>query len=200
MLNKPALPLNNTDYIKDLQQRIELYEDMKAYRELYDMLFHSLHRFSWSFVKSKEVAEEIVSDVFIKVWQIRSKITEIKNLKEYLYIITKNFSLNYITRNYKNTTVSLDEIDFEPAVNLGTPEDLSITVDIIRQVHNAVAQLSPRCRIIFQLVKEDNLSYKEVAAILNLSVFTVRNQLSIAVQKLSDALPKYLQHTYLVAR
>jgi RNA polymerase sigma-70 factor (family 1) len=192
--------LNNTEYIQDLQRRIELYEDMKAYRELYDMLFPGLHRFSWTFVKSKEVAEEIVSDVFIKVWQIRARLTEIISLKEYLYIITKNFSLNYLTRSYKNSTVSLDEIDVELMVNMGTPEDLYISEDIMKQVRSITAQLSPRCKIIFQLVKEDNLSYKEVAAILNLSVFTVRNQLSIAVRKISSALPKYLRQSYLVSR
>ncbi|CAN5479377.1 hypothetical protein BH10BAC2_BH10BAC2_22890 [soil metagenome] len=59
--------------IKELQNRIALYEDMSSYKQLYNLLFKGLHRFSYSLVKSKEVAEEIVSDVFIKVWQIRSQ-------------------------------------------------------------------------------------------------------------------------------
>ena len=58
--------------ISELQKRIALYEDMKAYKELYYRLFDGLYRFCFSFVKSKEPAEEIVSDVFIKVWQMQA--------------------------------------------------------------------------------------------------------------------------------
>lgn len=182
--------MNNTVTIQELQNRVALFEDMKAYRELCNLLFTSLHRFSYGFVKSNETAEEIVSDVFIKIWQIRGRLTEINNLKEYAYIITKNFSLNYLTKNYKNKTVSLDEIEFESVVEIKTPEDLYISTHTLNCVREAIGQLPPKCKIIFQLIKEDGLQYREVASILNLSVFTVRNQLAIAVKKISETLPK----------
>ena len=182
--------VNNAVTIQELQNRIALFEDMKAYRELYDLLFISLHRFSYGFVKSNETAEEIVSDVFIKVWQMRSRLIEIHNLKEYLYIITKNFSLNYLTKNYKNKTVSLDEIEFESLVEIKTPEELYISVDALNGIRQVIGSLPPKCKIIFQLIKEDGLQYKEVASILNLSVFTVRNQLAIAIKKIGETLPK----------
>ena len=56
-------------HIQDLQQRIALYDDQLAYKELYALFFNSLQQFAISFVRSPEVAEEIVSDVFIKVWK-----------------------------------------------------------------------------------------------------------------------------------
>src|SRR5690349_19040782 len=112
--------------VYDLQKRIALFEDMKAYQELYNLFFPALHRFACAFVRSNEAAEEIVSDVFIKIWQVRAKLMEINSLKEYIYVITKNFSLNYISRNYKNKTVSLDDIEFEPIVTLKNPEELFI--------------------------------------------------------------------------
>jgi RNA polymerase sigma-70 factor (ECF subfamily) len=71
------------------------------------------------------------------------------------------------------------------------PEKLLITEEILRQIQQAVSNLPPRCRLIFKLVKEDGLKYKEVAGVLNISVFTVRNQLAIAVHKLAEALPAY---------
>lgn len=182
--------MNKTETIQELQKRIALFEDMKAYRELYDLLFFNLHRFSYGFVKSNETAEEIVSDVFIKVWQMRARLTEINNLKEYVYIITKNFSLNYLTKNYKNKTISLDEIEFETIVEVKTPEDLYITADTVNYVRHVIGELPPKCKIIFQLIKEDGLQYKEVASILNLSVFTVRNQLAIAIKKICESLPR----------
>lgn len=187
--------MNQTAAIRELQQQIALYEDVKAYGQLYDLLFDGLQRFSFSIVKSNEVAEEIVSDVFIKVWQIRGKLTEIDNLKVYLYTIAKNFSLNYITRNYKSLVVSLDSIDVEPMVAIHNPAEMCISADIVRQIRQVIRQLPPQCRMIFQLVKEEDLKYKEVAAILDISPLTVRNQLAIAIRKIGETLPAHLQST-----
>lgn len=173
---------------------------MRAYEALYHLLFDGLYRFSYSIVKSKEVAEEIVSDVFIKTWQIRGKLTEIENLKVYLYTITKNFSLNYIHRNYKNSSISIDDMDIEPVIEVGNPEELCISAEIVARIRQSVQQLPPQCRIIFQLVKEEGMKYKEVAEILNISVFTVRNQLVIAVKKMAEALPAYVQSYEQVTR
>lgn len=178
--------------ISDLQKRIALYEDMGAYRQLYELLFDSLHRFSYAFVKSNEAAEEIVSDVFIKLWQIRGRLMEIENLRVYLFTIAKNFSLNYITRYFKNPVISLDEVDLKTVIEVKSLEDSYISADLLAKVRQTINQLPPQCRIIFQLVKEEGLKYKEVAAILNISTLTVRNQVAIAIRKLAETLPAYL--------
>lgn len=171
--------------IKELQQRIALYEDMKAYRLLYDLLFKGLHSFSYAFVKSSEAAEEIVSDVFIKLWQIRNELTTIENLKVYLFIIAKHFSLNYITKHHKNPIVSLEEMEAETMIEIGDPEEICISADTLDRIREAVRLLPPQCRLIFQLVKEEGLKYKEVAAILHISILTVRNQVAIATKKIA---------------
>ncbi|WP_081163857.1 RNA polymerase sigma-70 factor [Niastella populi] len=181
--------MNDPNHIRSLQERIALYEDMQAYHALYDLFFTNLHRFCFSFVKSSEAAEEIVSDVFIKLWQIRNKLMEIANLKVYLYQIAKNFCLNYITRHFKNPVARLDEIDIEAVISLDNPEELCISADIINTIQQTIKQLPPQCRLIFQMVKEDGMRYKEVADILHISVLTVRNQVAIAVKKIADTLP-----------
>lgn len=165
---------------------------MKAYTQLYDLLSDGLHRFSYSLVKSNEIAEEIVSDVFIKIWQMRSKLMEIENLKVYLYTIAKNFSLNYIAKNYKNRNISLDMIDVEAMIEVHGPVEMCISADLVKQIRQVIRQLPPQCKLIFQLVKEDGLRYKEVAAILDISPLTVRNQLAIAIRKIGETLPAYL--------
>ena len=178
--------------IQDLQKRIGLYEDIAAYRQLYDLIYNSLYRFSFAFVRSKEAAEEIVSDVFVKVWQIRGRLIEIQNLRVYLFTIAKNFSLNYITKYYKNPVVSLDEVDIQAMVEVKSLEDIFISADLAARIRETIQQLPPQCRIIFQLVKEEGLKYKEVASILNISSLTVRNQVAIAVKKIGETLPAYL--------
>ena len=187
---------NNT--IRELQLRIALSEDMKAYKDLYLLMFDSLFRFSYSFVKSKEVAQEIISDVFIKLWQIRDQLKTIENLKSYLFGITKNISLNHLARASKNLSIQLDdidldEIDIQSAIEFKSPEDLYVSKETIKCITQAIRSLPSQCQIIFSLVRIEGLKYKEVAALLNISVFTVRNQIAIATKKIEDALPQKVQ-------
>jgi RNA polymerase sigma-70 factor (family 1) len=181
--------------ITELQQKIALYEDMKAYEQLYALLFNRLHRFSNAFVKSNEAAEEIVSDVFIKLWQIRTQLADIRNLKVYLYTITRNFSYNYLTRHYKKVVLSLNDADPDALVALDDPETLCISADLVEKIRAAIRQLPPQCRIIFQLVREEGLQYKEVAEVLHVSPLTVRNQVAIATRKIAAMLPPVIAPT-----
>src|ERR1700748_1896166 len=132
--------LEEADQIRELQQRIALYEDMKAYEQLYALLYDGLHRFAAAFVKSREAAEEIVSDVFIKLWQIRGRLLEIENLKVYLFTIAKNFSYNYLTRHYKKVVLALEDADPEIFLTLEDPEALCISADVIAQIRAAMQQ------------------------------------------------------------
>ena len=181
--------LGEADQIRELQQKIALYEDMKAYEQLYGLLAEGLQRFSMAFVKSREAAEEIVSDVFIKLWQIRGRLTEIENLKVYLYTIARNFSYNYLTRNYKRVVLSLDDADPEVFISIDDPEALCVSADAVEKIRQAIRQLPPQCRMIFILVKEEGMRYKEVAEVLHVSVLTVRNQVAIATRKIAGMLP-----------
>ncbi|MCR6719704.1 MAG: sigma-70 family RNA polymerase sigma factor [Chitinophagaceae bacterium] len=125
---------------------------------------------------------------------MRNRLTEIENLKVYLYTIARNFSLNYLQRSQKNPPLSLDEVNIEPRVEFGNPEDIFITEELKNRIQVLIGELPPQCRLIFQLVKEDGLAYKEAAEILQVSSLTVRNQLAIAVRKIAAALPEMQQH------
>lgn len=168
--------------------RIALSEDMQAYKELYLLMYPNLHKFCYSFTKSNEVAEEVVSDVFIKLWQIRSQLSSINNLGVYLYRIARNLSLNYLAQASRNPAIQPEQIDIESTIDLRDPEDLLISKEIIQKIKLVIQELPPQCKTIFILVREHGLSYNDVADILNISVFTVRNQLVIATKKIGEAL------------
>jgi RNA polymerase sigma-70 factor (ECF subfamily) len=170
-----------------LQMRIAQFEDQKAYEELYVSLYKYLYNFAWSFIKSKQLAEEIVSDVFIKVWQKRKTIESIDNFKVYLYVATKNISLNYLGKNKTLFYSDIQDLSAELISTYADPEQLLITSDMMMLINNAIAQLPSRCRLIFQLVKEDKMKCREVAEILQISPKTVENQVTIAVHKIGNA-------------
>ncbi len=179
--------LNPSD-IKELQRRLATYDDESAYREIFISFYKPLQQFAFSFVKSRELAEEIVSDVFLKIWLNRSELNQVENLKVYLYVSIKNTSLKYLLKQHRQVAISIDELEVELESFSRTPEEIMLTAEMLNKIKESVNSLPPRCKIIFKLIKEDGLKYKEVAEILNISIKTIDNQLAIALKKISKAL------------
>jgi len=86
---------------KELQSRICQSADQHAFSQLFVVCMPYLKRFANSIIKNNELSEEIVADVFIKIWQKRASICKVDNFKLYLYISTKNTALNYLSRHYR---------------------------------------------------------------------------------------------------
>ncbi|MFI5152270.1 MAG: RNA polymerase sigma-70 factor [Chitinophagales bacterium] len=175
------------DKIQYLQIRISRYEDQHAYKELFTGLYSYLYHFAFSFVKSKQSAEEILSDVFIKIWEKRKVLEKIDNLKVYLYVATRNTSLNYVEKQKRTATYNIDELEGTINGFYFDPEQLLITAEMATRIKKAVDELPPKCKLVFKLVKEDGLRYREVAEIMNISEKTVENQLGIALRKIGKA-------------
>jgi RNA polymerase sigma-70 factor (family 1) len=185
------LPLpNDKSYksIRDLQRRIAIYEDEGAYKELFMILFPSLTRFATGIIHSKETAEEIVSDVFISIWNERARLNEIEDLQLYIFVAVKNNSVRKLKQLNKRATVSIDEIDVEIDSLYQNPEDKILSTESLSQIETAINSLPQRAKLIFKLAKEDKMRYKDIASLLNISVKTVDNQLAIAIKKLTTAI------------
>lgn len=176
------------EVLKDLQLKIAMHDDIRAYRQLYMLLSDGLQHFSFSITKSREGAQEVVSDAFIKIWQMRSQLHCIENLKGYLYTTTRNLSLNYTAKRLKDPIRVLNEIPVETLIECNNPEELLIAKETFKKFEQVVHDLPTQCKTVFQMVKDEGLKYKEVATEMNISVFTVRNQISIATKKIGKAL------------
>jgi RNA polymerase sigma-70 factor (ECF subfamily) len=162
--------------------------DQQAFKQLYGYFYKRLYHFAMSMVKTKEAAEEIIEDVFIRIWQQRAALPVIRNLKVYLYTAVKNTSLNYLSKKAKESiTEPFDHIhiEFSESVN---PEQMMITAEMFNKIRQSVEALPPRCKMIFKLIREDGLRYKEVSEILNISVNTIDAQMAIAVSRIASAL------------
>lgn len=185
------MPANNYDttlQLKELQTRIA-HDDETAFTQLYLHLSKKLIHFSVSLVRSKQIAEELVEDVFVKLWANRHRITEIENLPVYLYVAVKNKSLNALSQKAKELVASsFDYLDATVDEFAADPYDLMITTEMMSRMHQAIESLPPRCKMIFKLIREHGLKYKEAGAILNISVNTIDAQMAIAVKKICTAL------------
>ena len=174
------------DKIVDLQKRVGEFDDIHAYDALYIICFPVLTRFAYSFIKSRELAEEIASDVLIRVWNRRGKLQEISDFRLYLYISTRNAALSALKKQRQSHYFSLDETSVWMKTDDATPEQLFITAELQKKIQAAIHQLPPKCRLIYKLVKEDGLKYREAAELLHLSVKTVEAQMGIALKRLYD--------------
>ena len=172
----------------ELIHRIQFNDDESAFNELYKHYVVKLYQFAYSFLDDREAGEEIVNDVFLKIWVGRQKLDSVRNLQVYLYVAVKNSCLNHLrsisTKKIKEIKVT-EAYYFHLSVD---PAQLLISKELKTKVLNAVNELPPRCRLIFKMVKEDDLSCNEVATILGLSNKTVFAQLTIALKKLDQAL------------
>src|SRR5688500_10907099 len=138
--------------INRLITRIALYDDAVAYKELFVLYHTKLIHFSSLITGSRESAEEVVSDVFLKIWSNRSTMTRVENFHLYIYIAAKNLSINYLQRQKKIKTFSLDDMVVEFRSIYLDPEQMMITSEMFRRIQNTIEQLPPRCQLIFKLI------------------------------------------------
>jgi RNA polymerase sigma factor (sigma-70 family) len=114
---------------------------------------------------------------------------EIDNLTVYLYVAVKNRSLNSISQKARELIQApFDDLDIELGDMASDPHNLLVTSEMMQKMQQAVESLPPRCKMIFKLVREDGLRYKEVADILNISVNTIDVQMAIAIKKICSML------------
>ena len=179
---------NHLPHIELLQQQVALFNNQQAYNELFLHFYPSLQQFAFSFLRSKQLSEEAVSDVFIKIWEKRKALHTITNLKFYLFTSTRNTALNYLKKQKGRQNLLPDDYWVELKSVFFDPEQLMITAEMIHKIHEAVQSLPARCKLIFKLVKEEELKYREVAELLNLSLKTIENQMTLALKKIGSAI------------
>jgi len=153
-------------------------------------MYKSLYDFALAILKLREPAEEITSDVFIRIWERRSvpEYARIRSCRLYLFMCVKNASLNYLRDSKRPEQLDLDHISLADWKLETNPEELMITAEMAGRLNKAISELPVRCGIIFRLIKEEGLSYKEAAQLLDVSEKTVENQIGIALKKIRQAI------------
>lgn len=180
----------NTSY-RDLKEE-ELIEslvnnDRKAFEYIFRYYYTDLCRFTLKYVRDEIVAEEIVQEVFINIWERRSSIKINTSLKAYLFTAVRNRSFNYIKLQLPKEQLKTD-VDSIGFIDENTREDELIMEDLHQYVREAIDTLPTKCKAIFLLSRNSGLTYKEIAEELEISVKTVENQVGLALKKLREQL------------
>jgi len=158
--------------------------DRNAFNALFEMLWQPMYAYAASLLTDKDLAEDLVQEVWIDYWQRRGKV-EIHNIKSYLYRAIRYKCYNSL-RDRK-----FNKIQIEAAHGVGVTPEMELQEDVMelnRCIDLALSGLPNRCRQVFILSRVNQVCNKEIAKRLNISQRSVENQLSFALRRLRKEL------------
>lgn len=161
--------------------------------------YQPLVNFLLQYTSSQDSAEDVIQELFVRLWERRTTWRISGTVKSYLYTSARNSALNFLKSSsirHRNEQVASPLVETEAASGIGAQEQLELD-ELQAAVDAAVSSLPDRCREVFLLSRDHGLSYSEIAETLGLAQSTVRNQLARALSLLEQRLMPFL--TFILA-
>ncbi len=171
------------------------------YNTLFNELYTPLCRFAMKFVTNKDVAEDIVQDLFVYLWENWERLSGSPAIKSYAYTAIKNRALNYLKKEFLKERAEdpLELLSDNQEHKLPNPQELIENKELEAIIERALESLPAKCRTVFTLKRFGDLNNKEVAEQLNISIKTVENQMTIALRKLTAFINEHWGLAILIA-
>ena len=183
----PPVDIRETDWVDRIRAG-----DESAFEAMFRTYSDRLCAFAVQYLATMDAAEEVVEEVFLAIWQGRRRWHITTSLKAYLYSATRNRSLNMLKRRSIERR-RLDRMATDPEPRAARSADAqSLARDLQMAANRAIAELPDRCREAFLLHRQHELSYAEIAAIMDITPKTVENQIGRALAILRERLAAYL--------
>ena len=176
---------DQSDIDKQLFSQVAEGDDL-AFRELYHRYARLLFPFLLKLTKSDHTTDELIQEVFLRVWVNRDQLSEIDNPKAWLYKIAGNQAHNWFNRNIlEKKAVLRRQYDIQ---NQQSPDSDLHFREIVRAIQTAVEQLPSQRRVIYRMNREQGMRAADIASQLNISVSTVKNTLAAALRSIREQL------------
>jgi RNA polymerase sigma-70 factor, ECF subfamily len=169
--------------------------DLRAFETLYNKYYTLLCIIADRIIGDKEISKEIVSNVFLKIWNERENIYIRGAVKPYLCQAVKNSAINYInSKQYRNSRLNnpIDLAFEQHFCESNFQVSAILEEEMLTFIEREVNSLPESCKRIFLLSRESDLNYKQIAEKLGISVNTVKTQMKIALFKLRENVKKYM--------
>lgn len=161
--------------------------DLRAYNDLFNNFYGRLYNFALKITNDESQAKDLVQDTFIKLWYKREKINIELSISSYLFKICKNEFLDSVRQKNKEKAF-LDEIKIEMAYQMYLEPENEEEVSKIQLMNDAISKLPPKCKEAFTLSKYENMTYKDIAERMGISVKTVETHITKAYKELRKEL------------
>lgn len=163
--------------------------DATAFEGIYNQYRSRIYSYALKLCKSTVIAEEIVQEVFIKIWQKREQLNPELHFGAYLKKITLNHVLNHLKKVAREKSLQ-DELFNYLSLIRNSAEDRLLEKELLKTYEEAIAQLPPQKKIIYQLSRNEELSHDEIAKKLNISKNTVKNHMVEATKFIRNYVSK----------
>lgn len=163
--------------------------DEEAFTRLFYHYGAIIHPVILKIVKDDAAAEDVVAEIFLKLWINRKALPAIANFSGYIYRMATNFAINHLKRNKTEAHILQDAYLDVPGDEASAEEQFTVQ-ELKESIHKAVASLPEQRRRIYELSREKGLSRKEIADLLQISENTVKNQLRIALRHIQESIQK----------
>lgn len=175
---KEAIPLEENELLQLISTG-----DNNAFTLLFNRYQNKVYSHALTFVKSSQDAEEMVTDIFLKVWNNRHDLPEIKNFKSYLFILSRNYLVSAI-RKKVSSTVEVNSDDW--LEDIFQPDEQYLLKETHQLIMQGIEQLTPQQNKIFKMSRLDGLTYDEIAKALSISSRTVKFHIILALNYLRE--------------
>ena len=163
----------------------------KVFEKVFKDHFKSLHAYAYTFLKDDEQAEEVVQNVFCRIWEKRGQLKTDGSLKSYLYRAVHNESLNYLKHQKVKASFHVYYADEMEQVQDHSSKNI-LANELEKHIQQAMNELPQQCRTIFQLSRFERLKYQQIADQMGLSVKTIENQMGKALKLMRIKLAEFL--------
>ncbi|WDF79921.1 RNA polymerase sigma-70 factor [Mucilaginibacter sp. KACC 22773] len=157
--------------------------DVDAYKQIYDKYHSQLYYYALRFLKMPELAEDVIHDVFLKLWEIREQLKPEYGIAGYLYKITRNQVFKLIKKIAAETELRAKVISIIEEQAIESEADLQWN-EYAGLLGGAVEQLPPQCKKVFNLCRREGKTYDEAAQILGISKHTVKEHMMAAMKSI----------------
>lgn len=165
--------------------------DALAFNQMYKQTNKNIYNAVMAYVKNEHVAIELVQQVYVKLWNNRQKLKEVRSLKDYLFILARNLTLDY----FKKVTIEtrfFAEFSSRENSSVSTTDEKMEQLEYDKLLNNAIAQLPPQQKKVWLLINEEELSYADTAVKMNISRLTVKRHLELSRKSVRDYLRSHL--------
>jgi len=166
------------------------------FEQVFKSHFKGLHSYACTIMRDPMPAEEIVQNIFLKLWEKKEEITIKENISVYLYRAVHNESLNYLRHRKVRSAYQSYAMRQHKQTEQEKPAEKVVMKELEKKLEGALQELPEQCQTIFQMSRFEDLKYREIADRLGLSVKTIENQMGKALKllrlKLVDFLPTIL--------
>jgi RNA polymerase sigma-70 factor (family 1) len=159
----------------------------QSFRKLYDLYAGKIYSMAIGYLRSPMAAQDVVQEIFVKIWEKRDSLTAMDNFPAWLHVVTRNLLINHLQK--KIPLFGLNEL-----IREAIPEDRHLPQqqldyrELTVLISRAIAQLPPRQQQVYSLSREQGLSHQQIARQLNLSYDTVREHMSKALKTIRASL------------